>query len=170
VFAVLFLRRRRSCLEATIWVHNYPSDLPGYWGVVGVMGLLVPRRWCQNDAQQNSPKNRNPTESDRPTLPFLFSLRHPGRLSCAGSKAPRWAGGGSGITSSSHTLLPGAWLLLGMISGKTCVHSMRWPKLGAELWLKRSYSARAGASIQLVQSISSYSRHLWRCRTHGRSE
>jgi hypothetical protein len=24
-----------------------------YWGVVGVIGLLlVPRRWCQNDAQR----------------------------------------------------------------------------------------------------------------------
>jgi hypothetical protein len=23
-----------------------------YLGVVGVMGVLVPRRWCQNDVQQ----------------------------------------------------------------------------------------------------------------------
>ena len=29
VFAVLFLRRRRCCLEATIWAHNCPSDLLG---------------------------------------------------------------------------------------------------------------------------------------------
>jgi hypothetical protein len=61
-------------------------------------------------------------------------------------------------------------LLLGIISGNTCVHSMRWPKLGAEIWLKRCYSAHAGGSTQLVQSVSSYSRHLWRYRTHGRSD
>jgi hypothetical protein len=24
-----------------------------YWGVVGVMGVLVPRRWCQKEAQHN---------------------------------------------------------------------------------------------------------------------
>jgi hypothetical protein len=29
VFAVLFLRSRRCCLEATIWAHNCPSDLLG---------------------------------------------------------------------------------------------------------------------------------------------
>jgi hypothetical protein len=29
VFAVLFLRRRRCCLEATISAHNCPSDLLG---------------------------------------------------------------------------------------------------------------------------------------------
>jgi hypothetical protein len=53
-----------------------------YWGVVGVIGLLVPRRWCQNDAQQNRPEHRNPTESDRPTLPlFFFSFRDFLRLS-----------------------------------------------------------------------------------------
>jgi hypothetical protein len=35
-------------------------------------------------------------------------------------------------------------LLLGIISGNTCVRSMRWPpKPGAELWLKRCYSASA---------------------------
>jgi hypothetical protein len=27
-----------------------------YGGVVGVMGVLVPPRWCQNDAQQNFTK------------------------------------------------------------------------------------------------------------------
>jgi hypothetical protein len=45
---------------------------------------------------------------------------------------------GRGTTSSSHTLLQG--LLLGIISGNTCVHSMRWPKPRAELWLKRCYT------------------------------
>jgi hypothetical protein len=36
LFAVLFLRRRRrrSCLEATIWAHNYPSDLLGTGGLL----------------------------------------------------------------------------------------------------------------------------------------
>jgi hypothetical protein len=52
VFAVLFLRRRRSCLKATIWAHSCSSDLLCYCGVVGVVVVLVPPRWCQNDAQQ----------------------------------------------------------------------------------------------------------------------
>ena len=80
------------------------------------------------------------------------------------------AGGRSWTTSSSHTLLPGARLLLSIISGNTCVHSMRWPKPGAELWLKRCYSVPAGGSTQIIQSVSSYSRYLWRYRLLGRSE
>ena len=55
-------------------------------------------------------------------------------------------------------------MLLGIISGNTCVHYMRWPKPGAELWLKRCYSVPAGGSTQIVQSFSSYSRHVWRYR------
>jgi hypothetical protein len=35
--SVLFLRRRRSCLEANIWAHNCPSDLLG-------------GRWCRGGA------------------------------------------------------------------------------------------------------------------------
>jgi hypothetical protein len=101
--------------------------------------------------------HHNPTNS---TCPSSFhvrrDIRDPGwlGLGCAGSKAPRWARGGSRAISSSHALLPGARLLLGIVSGNTCVHSMRWPKLGAELWLKRCYSARAGASKYSTSSIS----------------
>jgi hypothetical protein len=46
-FAVLFLRRRRGCLEADIWAYNCPSDL---LGDVGVVRVLVLSRWSQNDA------------------------------------------------------------------------------------------------------------------------
>jgi hypothetical protein len=48
-----------------------------YWGVVGVMGVLVPRRWCQNDAQQNFTKQAQKTQSRknyRRTLPLYFLL------------------------------------------------------------------------------------------------
>jgi hypothetical protein len=41
------------------------------------MGVLVPPRWCQNHAQQNRQKHRNPRESDRPThLVFLKQVGH----------------------------------------------------------------------------------------------
>jgi hypothetical protein len=52
-----------------------------YWGVVGVMGVLVPRRWCQNEAQQNFTKQAKKTQSylkttDRLRLPppFFFQV------------------------------------------------------------------------------------------------
>jgi hypothetical protein len=61
---MLFLRRKSSCLEATIWAHNCPSDLlGGCWRRGGV------ETTCSRSLQ-NRPKNRNPTESDRPTSPL----------------------------------------------------------------------------------------------------
>jgi hypothetical protein len=67
----------------------------------------------------------------------FFSSRHLGWLGCAGSKPPGWAGGGSrGHFFITH-LAPRSMIAIGIISGSNCVHSMRWPKLRAELWLKR---------------------------------
>ena len=46
-----------------------------YWGAVGVMGVLVPPRWCQNDAQQNRQTNRNPTCGPRQATDQGASLK-----------------------------------------------------------------------------------------------
>jgi hypothetical protein len=54
-----------------------------YWGVVGVMGVLVPRRWCQNEAQQGFTKQVKKTQSYRKTTDqlllvlFVFCFRCP---------------------------------------------------------------------------------------------
>jgi hypothetical protein len=50
-----------------------------YWGVAGVVGVLVPPRWCQNDVQQVFTNYKigqkiaipHSTQSDRPTLCFF---------------------------------------------------------------------------------------------------
>ena len=47
-----------------------------YWGVVGVMGVLAPPRWCKNDAQQKRPKKSQSAihVKARPTDFLLGSL------------------------------------------------------------------------------------------------
>jgi hypothetical protein len=49
VFAVLFRGGGDAALRPPFELTIAPVT---YLGVVGVMGELVPRRWCQNDVQQ----------------------------------------------------------------------------------------------------------------------
>jgi hypothetical protein len=79
VFAVLFLRRRRSCLEATIWAHNCPSDLlGGCWCRGGAGTSQVVSKWRATSFYKTGQKIAIPLRATDRLGVFFLSCRPTG--------------------------------------------------------------------------------------------